>query len=184
MTNQILRIILFFICDLFFITNINAQKLASKKLFTGENIDWSDYKGEINYNYSHSIAALSIFSLEYKYDLLPIKKTDSMKINISVQVFFSDSSWVKPNKRTDYILNHEKGHLVLGLIAAKECENRINNETFNKNEYKNKIDSIFRENDSKFHKLQNLYDLETNNSINKDEQLRWDKIIHKLLKEN
>lgn len=181
MSNHNLRVKLFIICALFFVIKINAQKIASKKLFTGENIDWSDFKGEINYNYPHNISALSIFSLEYKYNLKHINNTDSIKIKISVELFFSDSSWVKPNKKTEEILNHEKGHLLLGLIAAKECENVINKQIFIEKDYRYKIDSIFRENDLKFHKLQTQYDQDTNNSINKEEQRRWNSIIQMFL---
>jgi hypothetical protein len=184
MTNEKIRTSLFIICTLLFVSKINAQKVASKKLFTGENIDWSDFKGEVNYNFPHNIAALSIYSLEYNYNIKHINNTDSINIKIFVQLFFSDSSWVKPNKKNEEILNHEKGHLLLGLIAARECENVINNQIFIEKDYKIKIDSIFRENDLKYHKLQDKYDLDTNHSINKDEQQRWNNLIQMLLVKN
>ena len=47
-SNINLRVVLFIICALLFVSKINAQKIASKKLFTGENIEWSDFKGEVN----------------------------------------------------------------------------------------------------------------------------------------
>ena len=84
-----LRVILFIFCTLLFVIKPNAQTIASKKLFTAENIDWSDFKGEVNYNYPHNIAALSIFSLEYKYNIKYIKNTDSIKINILSHTSFA-----------------------------------------------------------------------------------------------
>lgn len=101
--------------------------------------------------------------------------------------FFSSDSWWNPKMRNienkDFILKHEQLHFdiceLYGRKLYKEIlklkkKNSLNSKT---------IEKLYKNIEKEYKKFQDKYDAETNHSINKTAQLRWNELIDKKLNE-
>jgi hypothetical protein len=107
-----------------------------------------------------------------KYSFIQIK--DSLQFDVKC-LFIKNNSWIKI--KTEKILNHEQGHFNLAEIYCRKLRNALLKTNFKLNDYEAISDSIFRLYQDSCDKQQDLYDLETNYSLDTKQQLIWEKII-------
>ncbi|MBN8675625.1 MAG: DUF922 domain-containing protein [Chitinophagales bacterium] len=141
---------------------------ASRKL------NWTDYKAKPNPASDAAATTTTYVGIEYKIS------NDNFSYFIHCR-FSKDRSWGL--HKTDYILSHEQGHFDIAEIFARKLHKAMSNYVFNKKSFQKDLkkiyDSIMQERES----TQNLYDKETNHSINKEKQAQWLKKIESLLSE-
>jgi hypothetical protein len=135
-------------------------------------LTWADFgRRQSNGN----TAALTVS--EISYDFSSFKG----KIDINVYcVFHKKHSYVTAKNANDYILNHEQRHFDISYIFAIYCKKRLSLE---KNLTSQRASEIYDEIVKKWGEYEELYDAETNNSIDKQKQSIWDGHIDKLLNE-
>lgn len=51
--------------------------------------------------------------------------TDYKKKKIKVKLHISSRSWVRPEKKSAHLLNHEQGHYIIGGLCALEFLRRV-----------------------------------------------------------
>ncbi|MBS1495403.1 MAG: hypothetical protein JSU03_09320 [Bacteroidetes bacterium] len=143
-------------------------------------LKWSDFNGEPNL--TGNVAAITASGFGYKATM----KNNGTKgqLNIAVYCYFNkNKSWVKPDKKTGYILNHEQHHFDVSFIAANLFFERLKKAGINFNNYNKVLPDIYKECCDLMNKMQDEYDGQTKNGQLKDVQEKWNRfIISKLAK--
>lgn len=151
---------------LFFYLNINTESVAWK---SDRMLSWNDFKGDLILakNYPDENVALTSSGIYYKFGF------DGYKTYYKVFAFFSPKqSWVKPNGKNPYHLNHEQLHFDITELYARKIRKTLSENTFYKNDNK-KFEFIVKTNIKAMEEMQQLYDDETEHSISKTAQEKW-----------
>jgi hypothetical protein len=107
-------------------------------------------------------------------------KQDGNQIDISVGVytfFTKHDSWKKPNVNSAYHLELEQHHFDITRLAAEKLVEEIKKAHFTISNYRKLLHSIFDKVYNENIALQHQYDLETKNSMNVEEQKKWNEKI-------
>ncbi len=140
-------------------------------------LKWSDFKGTPDPNSEYGALTYSGFRYSYQYKSGP----EGTEVLFDVETFFDkNSSWVR--KETDALLRHEQIHFDITELHARRLRKALRaykvkgSETFEE-DIKEIAAKVNRERDE----MQNLYDSETNHSLNTEEQRKWEGKVAKLL---
>lgn len=136
-----------------------------------QKITWKDFKGEIDPN--SDFYAMTWWFVNYQYNG-PRFIDQKALIDIKVTYGLKNNSWYKPDKISDQLLNHEQGHLNIAYLLALDLRNIFLENTYNKSNYKSKIDSIYKNTEAKYLKMELLYDKDTRHMYDTKAQKRWD----------
>ncbi len=103
-------------------------------------------------------------------------------LNITVYCFFlKDRSWVKKNRKTDYILNHEQHHFDISYLAMARFISNLQKINFTMDNYSAKLNAAYDESYDYMTSLQDDYDGQTKNGQLKDKQAEWVIKIDKMI---
>lgn len=137
-------------------------------------LSWKDFQGTPdNHNSGGAITASGYaFDADIKMD------GHVIYLNIGVYVYFDKKrSWKKANINSDYHLLHEQHHFDISRLAAENFIKAVAKAKFTKDNYNQLINTLFDQSYKECLLLQEQYDRETQHSINKEEQLRWNDFI-------
>jgi len=90
---------------------------------------------------------------------------------------------IEDNVISDNILKHEQGHFDITEIYARKIRRRLKKTIFTKNSFNNTVKSIWDKSLKELDAFQDLYDTQTEHSINKEKQAEWNKRIAQELAE-
>jgi hypothetical protein len=141
---------------------------ASRKLV------WSDYKAKPDPNSDAAASTTTYLGIEYNM------RNNSFGYKITCS-FSKNRSWGL--HQNDHILGHEQGHFDIAEIYARKLNKQMSQYKFNKNSYQQDLTKIYQGILKEKEDFQNLYDAETNHSINKTKQAEWLTRISSLLEE-
>lgn len=85
-------------------------------------------------------------------------------------------------EQLEELLSHEQGHYDIAEIFAIHLKKTVSNDCFNKENYKARIDSVFRSMNRYYDSLQLRYDAETDHMRNKEIQVKWKGSIAEMMK--
>ncbi|MGK0389742.1 MAG: hypothetical protein ACI94Y_002487 [Maribacter sp.] len=134
-------------------------------------LQWTDYKGAPNssyHAYTHSNIKYSYASNIYR-DRTELKFVVENKFNAS-------HSWVRQSKRTASLLKHERLHFDISELHARKLRKRFAEHKFGSN-YQTEINFIFNAISRENLRMQQLYDSQSNHSMNAKEQTRWERLL-------
>ena len=156
----------------------SSAQTAKGKEIRNRDIEWSDFTGNVD-------AASNLFAYTYwmtTYSFSPPRANgDKVRVRLAVRLFLDPISWVRPDKKSDRLLNHERGHFRLGRICANEIETTINSTDFSRNNYHKEIDQLYWKIIDKYRVLNKQYDLDTQHFRNAEQQAIWDKKLDEQL---
>jgi hypothetical protein len=116
------------------------------------------------------VAALTATHLGFSY------KMSNGKVSFTIECRFEkNKSWGLV--KNENILSHEQGHFDIAEIFARKLFKAVSAYEFNRNTFQKDLDDIYQSIVNEKEKYQQLYDDETNNSINKTNQELWLKKI-------
>ena len=138
---------------------------------TSRLLKWSDFSG--NPDNGVDYFAFTYWNISYKYDAFQFKG-DTIKWQVQIILDLGKNSWKKKDKISDTVLKHEQGHFDVGIICAMELQERINNTIFLKGDYQVRLSAVIKEVVDKYKKMDLQYDVETNHSVKREEQWKWD----------
>ena len=159
-------------------------------------LDWS-YFQESNENFLEYDAFLSYGTQrEWTWEKMDSKKCyfqiTSLKSNT---IIFSEKSWVKEDKKSDELLNHEQRHLDINEIFNQKANNEFQkimfeefqcSENASERDIENQVNRIviefFDSFEKEHHEFQDKYDHEVDHGLNKEMQKKWDQTIECMLK--
>jgi hypothetical protein len=137
-------------------------------------LTWADYKASPDPNSDAAASTSTLLSIQYSF------KNGGFTYTIESK-FSKTSSWGL--HKTDYILKHEQGHFDIAEYFARKLNMKMKNYQFDKRRYQKDLGKIYNDITDEKEKMQNLYDKETNHSINKEKQEEWLKKIADMLEE-
>ena len=172
---SLILFILFFLNPLL---SINTNKLSDDKdaiiiWNKGHKLEWSDYT-PTKYSVGNDGAASDV---KIKYQIVKYTSNDSSDIFI-YSCFNKKNSWAIVKHEDSLGLEHERHHFDLCEIYARKLRKETGKMNFYTDDFINLTYKTIREEN----KEQDLYDKETNHSLNKIKQVEWDKKIDNQLK--
>lgn len=133
-------------------------------------LTWKDFKGVPDTK--HFGGAVTASGYAFDADIKIEGKV--VYLNIGVYVFFTKShSWKKPSINSDYHLLHEQLHFDITRLGAENFIKQLVNSKFTKDNYNQLLEQVFDRSYNENIALQNQYDRETQHSINRQIQLKW-----------
>jgi hypothetical protein len=135
---------------------------------------WDDFQGKPDN--SVDFAALTSSGLGFNMEFNSSNDGETMVINVFCG-YSKPESWVKPDKKTDYLLNHEQHHFDLTYIYTQEFIQKLRAADFTKKNYDKVINKTFIDCEKELEEEQTKYDDETHHSVIKDKQEAWNKKI-------
>ena len=142
-------------------------------------LTWDDFKGEQNVESNAVAVTASGITFSYK-----VRKANSKIIDFTPSVeahFYPQKSWVKLELADDYILAHEQLHFDITELHVRKLKKQISALKVTQN-LGSILDKLHRNINNELSKMQNQYDSESINSINKEVQNKWEAFIAKELK--
>ncbi len=144
-----------------------------------DSLVWTNFKSTPNEKMQ--AVALTASGLTFGYS---VKQTNNLIVSFNAEVyahFYPDKSWVKQDRETSYILGHEQLHFDITELHARMLRKELS-ELRITNNLKRRVQQIHNRINMDMDKMQNLYDRETNHSINVEAQRRWEKDVTEALK--
>ena len=134
-------------------------------------LSWDDFKGNVRKQSPYD--AESYCAIIYQTGLVTLFSKAEI---IVTNTFDCTKSWVRTDKKTDAILNHEQRHFDLCEIYTRKLRAEFAKHKFYANS-NNKLDSLFSEFERKYNEAQRRYDEETAHGTKEIEQIGWDSYI-------
>lgn len=98
--------------------------------------------------------------------------------------FARHQSWVRADRRSPALLQHEQGHFDLSELYTRLLRRRIAEEGINRRNYNARIEELYREVQAAYLAEQERYDRETRSGIDPDQQAAWEALIRERLQES
>ena len=138
-------------------------------------LTWDDFKGKPERRFAAASTS---------YDILKEITINENGSTIKIRaVFFFYSSWKKKQWINESVLEHEQKHFDIVELYARKLRKLIKQLKYTSaSDLENKIDSLYDTNDKAMDVYQDLYDEETDGSMNGDKQREWNKKIAEELK--
>ncbi len=157
----------------------NSLFFSSDKSLIDWNINrhlvWDDFKAAPDTNSRNAALTTSAIQFNFTYD------GHNLNYTITCQ-FDKNKSWGKV--KTDYILSHEQGHFDITEIYARKLNKSMKEYSVGNVKSLNKdLNKIYQTTMHELNRYQDVYDGETNFSINKEKQAEWLEKISKELKD-
>lgn len=168
---------------LFTITSVSAD--AQKVLIAGTEgnrlLQWADFKGKPDD--SSPYFAYTAWRTNVKFSGVRFNGDKALIDGFEMTMEFDEKkSWVKKGKETDELLKHEQGHFDVGLLYMQEVMRNFPGQQFTRNGFKEEFKRFIENIHSKYASMGKLYDEETNHSIQKDQQQKWDAFFNEQVK--
>jgi hypothetical protein len=160
------------------LTSVSAQSKLGKEIRDRE-IEWSDFAGDVPENARWH--AYTDWVTTYRFSR-PSIEGGRARVRLSVQLFLEATTWVRPDKKSDRLLEHERGHYNIGRICARQIEDAVNSAWFSVSNYAKEIDDIYWRTIDKCKQFERQYDTETKHYHDEEQQALWNKKIADLLK--
>ena len=129
---------------------------------------WSDFQAEPPVQSAHAALTNSGINLDLKLQ--------NKEFNVKVHARFNpDKSWKRRDiENSEYLLAHEQLHFDLTELYARKLRKAFLTRKWKENENVNAIfNDLYQSNQTLLWKVQEIYDAETEHSINREAQARW-----------
>lgn len=160
------------ICLICLALQVGAQKVVIHGQEGWRKLVWADYTGKVDA--ASSFGAMTEYQFSYRVSVMETAGDSIFFKNIEVILSFDhQKSWVKKDMMTDALLEHEQGHFNIGLMCVREFLSILKSTKFIKAQYSTRLKQIFQGVSDKYQQMQKQYDAETNHSMNRTAQEKW-----------
>lgn len=164
---------LFLICSLL----TYAQK-QSAKIKWGNPLRWAYFQGQPDYSTpylaSSNTGVISSFKWGYK-DQKP-----QLKYHVYA-VFNPYTSWVKPAKKSVYLLRHEQLHFDISELTARKLRKFLSRQNYKPQKVSKKVNRKSKALKKQNKRIQDRYDRQTKHGTKPKKQEKWERKIHQKL---
>lgn len=152
--------------------NLAAQKILIDGTEGNRSLQWTDFKGAPNS--SSPYFAYTAWKTNVKFGGVQFEGQKAVINGFEMTVEFdAKNSWVKKGKETEELLKHEQGHFDIGVLYMQEVLQSIATANFTKAGYKDEFERLIKDIHHKYVVMGDKYDKDTNHSIQKAEQVKW-----------
>ncbi len=137
-------------------------------------LTWSEFKGVPKPNMSAVAVTASGITFEFS-----VKETGSRIVSFDANVFahfYPNKSWYIKEESDNHILAHEQLHFDITELYARKFRKQIVQLNVTNN-LKSELRSLHNNINKEVAIAQNLYDQESNNSVNREFQAKWEKFV-------
>ncbi|MFN8356659.1 MAG: hypothetical protein U0Y10_19550 [Spirosomataceae bacterium] len=140
---------------------------------------WKDFLRQVPPMTRYGAAVYTSIAYEAKATVV----NQQIELEISMKVFMLKSnSWVQPSAKDPYSLRHEQLHFDITKLVAERFKQKILEEELPPDDYDSRLQYIYLDSFREMNRLQEQYDAETQHSIVRSEQNKWDNKITNELK--
>lgn len=142
-------------------------------------LSWEDFKGAKEIN--SDAAAVTASGITFSYS---VRKTDERITSFEAQAFahfYPESSWFIESRCNDHILKHEQLHFDITELHVRIFRYRIAQLKVSQN-IKSQLNALHKEINKELEEMQEAYDTQSQNSINKESQSKWNAYVAENLK--
>ena len=144
-----------------------------------ERLTWADFKGVPVPN--GDFVASTNSGISFSYSISFRNGTPSFSYTVT-SYFYPQLSWYVPEKVNDHILKHEQLHFDISELHARKLRKRLS-KLSDEMVTKEKIKKIYNAVEGERRSMQAAFDFESDHSINKKEEQKWQQNIKKLLQQ-
>ncbi|UKN03537.1 DUF922 domain-containing protein [Paracrocinitomix mangrovi] len=168
--NRLLIIFLLFIAS----TQVLGQS-DNQLTWSNRKLKWADFKGDIPADSKFHALTHSVIDLKYH--------AEGNNVTFEIKTVFEKlKSWKKEEADT-YLLQHEQLHFDITEYYSRILRKRIKTHRFKGiNTFSSEVSAIFNQIYKDANEMQLAYDKETEHSINKKKQKKWNKKIASSMK--
>lgn len=158
------------------------KSFSQKIIINGEQsnrlLQWKDFTGSPDNN--SSFFAYTAYKTEVKFDNVEFNGDNAIIKGFAIVLELdAKKSWVKKGKESEDLLKHEQGHFDVGLLYMQEVIKKMAETNFTRSGYQQEIRKLIADTHQKYKDMGTQYDKETNHSIKKDEQEKWNLFFNK-----
>ena len=137
---------------------------------TKPKLEWSDFKSEIM-----SIDTLKGFNFNCTIQMRTLKVNVWTGVTTfeAYGIYYPTTSWVLKSKKSDKLLTYFQLQFDISNAIGKQLEKEINVKKIN-GAYKNKMENVFKEYETRLNNILQKMDMETENGKNNSEIEKWD----------
>ncbi|WP_435412227.1 DUF922 domain-containing protein [Psychroserpens mesophilus] len=144
-----------------------------------KKLAWTDFKGPIEAD--SDAAAVTASGITFSY---AIRKTDDRITDFEAQAeahFYTENSWFIKDRCNDHILAHEQLHFDITELHVRIFRYRLERLEISQH-IKSELNKLHETVNRELAEMQHNYDTESQNSINKEEQIKWNAYVAENLK--
>ena len=133
-------------------------------------LNWSQFRGQPKTN--TTVVAVTASGITFEYS---VQETDRQIVSFDAKVyahFYPKKSWYIEEEGDSYILAHEQLHFDITELYARKFRKHISALKVSNN-LKSQLRDIHERINNEWSVVQNRYDLESDNSVNKEFQTKW-----------
>tara|TARA_B100000809_G_scaffold245063_1_gene271649 strand:+ start:2449 stop:2991 length:543 start_codon:yes stop_codon:yes gene_type:complete len=167
MLPKLLVIFLFFL-NVFSNDEVTISWSESKKL------NWTDFKAQVEPHID--AVAVTASGITFSFS---VNQSDSKFVDFNAVAkahFYPEQSWYFKGKVDDYILAHEQLHFDITELYVRQLRYNISRLHLSQN-IKQELRDAHEQANKNLSVMQNDYDTQTDNSISKEQQVSWSKLV-------
>ena len=168
-----MRILLLF--STFLLLSFNAVSQKNKtdghiKWRDDYKLTWNDFKAKPRKSHYASAMSDVTFSVSIK--------SEGNKLYVVIQPSFDPKgSWVKKDDKTEYLLNHEQIHFDIYELNARKFRKELQSKKLTTVNAQSVVNRLIKKYSELNVKIQERYDSETDHSLKKEKQEKWNEKI-------
>ena len=142
-------------------------------------LSWKNFKGDPKPDSNAVAVTASGITFEYS-----VKETQSRIVSFTTTIkahFYPNKSWYIKERADNHILAHEQLHFDITELHVRKFRKEVAQLKVSPR-LKNELRRLHEKINTDLATMQNLYDTESDNSINKEAQAKWQLFVKKELK--
>ncbi len=158
-----------------------ASAQDSEKIFWKEGgLSWEDFKSSPLK--SSSFHANTNAGISYSWSVKNENGIVALKYEV-LSFFNPNGSWVKPESKNDYLLQHEQLHFDITELHARKLREKLSEIKISQlgKDPKTVLNKYYQTLERERALMQQKYDLETNHSLNKETEAKWQEYVKREL---
>lgn len=153
-----------------------TSKAADTLVYYQSNrpLTWQDFQGAPSVFTRWAAQVFTSFGFEARSTV----KNRTLELHVKTKVWIDKTiSWVRPDSKNDYVLDHEQLHFDVTRLTAERFRRKLQTMTFSVEDFSSEIQYQYIEYYRLHSQLQQQYDDETNHGINQGMQASWAKKV-------
>lgn len=141
---------------------------------TNRPLTWQDFQGAPSVFTRWAAQVFTSFGFEARSTV----RNRTLELHVKTKVWIDKTiSWVRPDAKNDYVLDHEQLHFDVTRLTAERFRRKLQTMTFSVEDFSSEIQYQYIEYYRLHSQLQQQYDDETNHGINQGMQASWAKKV-------
>lgn len=155
---------------------------ALEKISWNENkpLGWKDFRGTAEAN--STFHANSNSGISYSWRLNNVNGVVELEYEVCGN-FYPDLSWVVPGSDNDHLLKHEQLHFDISELHARKLRKKLADlpVSWLGKDPRTKLNGFYEKIDKERREMQTRFDRESQHSINKEAEAKWQKYVQEEL---